>query len=156
MYEMPNYNTSYSFSKFGILDILDVGDNEEYQLPMKILKKYWKVLDICYEESQRSCCFTKAYGRYAEGTGSVFSYISKSDCEKILQKLNNPSLHENTREELLTSLKIRYFTPLEVSRLQCFPPSFKFPENITDRQKYMVLGNSINVEVVSNLIKLLE
>lgn len=48
-----------------INDILDKDlDYENYCLPDNILKKRINVLDICYSESEISCCFTKAYGRY--------------------------------------------------------------------------------------------
>ncbi|KAJ9588530.1 hypothetical protein L9F63_018112, partial [Diploptera punctata] len=44
---------------------------EQFCIPDKILGKHASVLDIVGPESERSCCFTKAYSRYAEGTGSV-------------------------------------------------------------------------------------
>lgn len=50
---------------------------------------------------------------------------------------------------------LRYFTPREICRLMCFPEEFTFPEYITDKQKYRLLGNSINIYVVSRLIFLL-
>lgn len=50
--------------------------------------------------------------------------------------------------------KIRYFTPYEVSKFMCFPNDFTFPE-ITDKIKYKLLGNSINVIVVKTLMEYL-
>ena len=47
--------------------------------------------------------------------------------------------------------KVRYFTPNEVSKLMCFPKEFTFPL-ISDKIKYKLLGNSINVEVVKILM----
>ncbi|KAL3272758.1 hypothetical protein HHI36_014219 [Cryptolaemus montrouzieri] len=140
---------------FQIKNIIESDVNDEYFLPKKILLKYWKLLDICGLESRRSCCFTKAYGRYAEGTGSVFTNISENEYKEILISLEQ-SENECQTEKLLENLKLRYFTPLEISRLQSFPNSFNFPSTLTDRQKYMLLGNSINIKVVSELIKLLK
>ncbi|EEB19817.1 Modification methylase HaeIII, putative [Pediculus humanus corporis] len=48
-----------------------------------------------------------------------------------------------------------YFTPKEISKLMCFPDSLIFPNYFTKKQKYRLLGNSVNVHVVSILIKLL-
>ena len=46
----------------------DSDDNSSYRLEAKSLVKYGKVLDIVSRGSRRSCCFTKAYGHYYEGT----------------------------------------------------------------------------------------
>lgn len=54
----------------------------------------------------------------------------------------------------IKKLQLRFFTPTEISRLMNFPETFQFPSNITDKQKYMLLGNSVNVRVISELIKL--
>ncbi|KAF7266545.1 hypothetical protein GWI33_020054 [Rhynchophorus ferrugineus] len=118
-----------------IEDILDKDeDYENYCLPDNVLKKRLNVVDICYSESEMSCCFTKAYGRYIEGTGSIFTELKEQDVIKKLQILK---------------------TFREIAKLMCFPKYFSFPSYITKKQKYMLLGNSINVTVVSYLIKLL-
>jgi tRNA (cytosine38-C5)-methyltransferase len=52
-------------------------------------------------------------------------------------------------------LRVRRFTPREVACLQGFPPSFSFPECISDRQAYALLGNSVSVDAVSYLVRLL-
>ena len=52
----------------------------------------------------------------------------------------------------LALLKLRYFTPQEISSLLGFPPSFSFPGTVTNKQKFKVLGNSLNVTVVSLLL----
>lgn len=72
-----------------------------------------------------------------------------------LKKLHTMNSESDEYLELAQSLNLRFFTPKEISRLMCFPETFSFPKSITDRQKYMVLGNSINVKVVSELIKFL-
>jgi tRNA (cytosine38-C5)-methyltransferase len=51
--------------------------------------------------------------------------------------------------------KIRFFTPLEISRLMCFPDDFTFPKNMNVRNQYKLLGNSINVEVIKIILKYL-
>lgn len=50
---------------FQIKDILEnVPTTSSYHLKENILRRRLKVLDICYKDSRRSCCFTKAYGRF--------------------------------------------------------------------------------------------
>ena len=52
----------------------------------------------------------------------------------------------------LTLLKLRYFTPQEISSLLGFPPGLSFPATVTNKQRFKVLGNSLNVTVVSLLL----
>lgn len=62
---------------------------------------------------------------------------------------------EEQQLQLLHSLKLRYFSPREVANLMGFPSNFEFPETITIKQKYRTLGNSINVKLVSELMRYL-
>ncbi|KAF2368392.1 S-adenosyl-L-methionine-dependent methyltransferase [Trinorchestia longiramus] len=52
----------------------------------------------------------------------------------------------------LLSLKLRHFTSPECLRLMCFPSSFSFPSSLTQRQQYQLIGNSVNVLVVTVLL----
>eukprot|EP00798_Chlamydomonas_sp_ICE-L_P014275 gene14275-20249_t len=52
-------------------------------------------------------------------------------------------------------VKLHYFTLKEVANLHSFPSSFYFPANVTLRQRYQLLGNSLSVAVVADLIKYL-
>ncbi|XP_015113483.1 tRNA (cytosine-5-)-methyltransferase [Diachasma alloeum] len=127
---------------------------ERYFLSEETVQKRLNVLDVRSPDSTGSCCFTKAYFRYAEGTGSVYSPLSQCEVKEKMNKIKNSGEPEE-RLELMRSLKLRYFTPKEVSRLMSFPEDFSFPNSITDKQKYRLLGNSINVHVVSQLIRVL-
>ena len=42
---------------------------QNLELDDKTLDRHGEILDIVTPESHTSCCFTKSYGRYAEGTG---------------------------------------------------------------------------------------
>lgn len=142
--------------KFTIADVIDLQEKyEEYYIQNDMLKKRIMVMDICYSDSERSCCFTKSYGRYVTGTGSVYTHKTKAEADKIFETLKN--FKEDSSEYLIciSSLGLRFFTPREVCRLMCFPENFTFPTSVTNKQKYMLLGNSINIRVVSELIKLL-
>ncbi|XP_024870230.1 tRNA (cytosine(38)-C(5))-methyltransferase-like [Temnothorax curvispinosus] len=136
-------------------NILENTEQSRYSLPSKLLQKRAWVLDIRTSESSGSCCFTKGYGHYAEGTGSVYCPFTD---DTIRSKYNEAGSRENdsdTQMRILSDLKLRFFSPKEVCRLMCFPDDFHFPKHITDRQKYRLLGNSINIHVVSRLIHLL-
>lgn len=131
-------------------------DLTSYFLEDKILAKYLNILDICHKNSTSTCCFTKAYGRYIEGTGSIFTEKSEVDVKILYDQISNCISGSDEHLHLARQLKLRFFTPREVSRLMSFPENFTFPEIMTNRQKYMLLGNSINVKVVAELIKLLK
>ncbi|KAH8870777.1 hypothetical protein KSF78_0006011 [Schistosoma japonicum] len=49
-------------------------------------------------------------------------------------------------------LKLRFFHSREVANMLCFPKRFDFPERVTEKQRLRLLGNSVNVLVVSHLI----
>lgn len=104
--------------------------------------------DLVGCESRMSACFTKSYKRYFLGTGSVL--IENHD---LLPQFNDsqPDCHKWVQEVL----KPRFFTTREILRLMCFPESFTFPSDVTEKQAAALLGNSINVHVVALLIGLL-
>ncbi|XP_018026277.1 tRNA (cytosine(38)-C(5))-methyltransferase [Hyalella azteca] len=160
----------------------------QFELKPKILVRYAMLLDIVDDTSQRSCCFTKAYGRLVEGTGSVFNPSGRAALDAAFEtwrssKCNNeivtetkgsiteqnnegrrplePLLDHLSDDEIselnnpLLPLKLRFFSPSECLRLMCFPSSFSFPASLTTRQQYQLIGNSVNVLVVTVLLKYL-
>ncbi|XP_055390013.1 tRNA (cytosine(38)-C(5))-methyltransferase [Condylostylus longicornis] len=142
---------------FSMKKILEPEDEipKSLYLSEDLLQKRLMLLDIVNENSTNSICFTKAYTHYAEGTGSVLSKLSKNEMSNIFNEIN--SIDKNSPEylELLKSLKLRYFMPQELLRIMCFPEEFQFPSITTQKQKYRLIGNSVNVFVVSELINLL-
>ncbi|XP_036699886.1 tRNA (cytosine(38)-C(5))-methyltransferase isoform X3 [Balaenoptera musculus] len=128
-------------------------DMNSYFLPPKSLLRYALLLDIVKPTSRRSTCFTKGYGRYIEGTGSVLQTTEDVQIETIYKSLTNLSQEEKITRLLM--LQLRFFTPKEIANLLGFPPEFGFPEKITVKQRYRLLGNSLNVQVVAQLIKIL-
>ena len=91
-----------------------------------------------------------AYSHYAEGTGSIFQHCTSGKAPPL-----PCDLPDNEILAQLKPLKWRYFTPREVSNLMGFPTSFRFPDSISLKTQYRLLGNSLNVLVVSNLLQLL-
>ncbi|XP_041486802.1 tRNA (cytosine(38)-C(5))-methyltransferase [Microtus oregoni] len=134
-------------------EFLEDVDPSQYFLPPKLLLRYALLLDIVTPTSRRSMCFTKGYGSYIEGTGSVLQTAEDVQIENVFKSLNNLPPEEKIAK--LSTLKLRYFTPREIANLQGFPPEFEFPEKITVKQRYRLLGNSLNVHVVAKLLTVL-
>lgn len=133
---------------------MDMNHNE-FRLPDNILLKRAWLLDITYSTSTNTRCFTKAYTHYAEGTGSVYCPVQRNQLDDIFVQIQNESLSSDEKLTKLRSLNLRYFTPHEIAKLMCFPDKFTFPSDTTNKQRYRLLGNSINVAIVSKLIEIL-
>nr|CAG4644150.1 EOG090X0A4V [Lepidurus arcticus] len=143
-----------SLKKF--LEDLNPEDLKSYLVPDKVLERHYYVLDIRTAADDHTCCFTKAYTHYAEGTGSVLQHNLTTDwrsvCADVAQDRNDGKQEEARKK--LRSLKLRYFTPREVSRLMGFPEQFCFPDHLSNKSRYKMLGNSLNVHVVALLLHL--
>ncbi|XP_057510451.1 tRNA (cytosine(38)-C(5))-methyltransferase 2 isoform X1 [Actinidia eriantha] len=109
----------------------------QYFVPLSLIERWGNVMDIVYPDSKRCCCFTKSYYRYVKGTGSLLATMQPNEKDKA------PSLEEQC---------LRYFTPREVANLHSFPKDFCFPQCISLRQRYALLGNSLSVAVVAPLL----
>ncbi|GFS96890.1 hypothetical protein NPIL_447791 [Nephila pilipes] len=96
---------------------------ESFLVSDSVLLKYWSVFDIVNEDGHNSCCFTKAYQRYAQGTGSILFSCRCPDADDIFKQVMK-SHDVKTQLILLTKLKLRYFTPKEIANLMCFPYNF--------------------------------
>uniref|UniRef100_A0A8V0XJE2 tRNA (cytosine(38)-C(5))-methyltransferase n=1 Tax=Gallus gallus TaxID=9031 RepID=A0A8V0XJE2_CHICK len=124
-----------------------------YFLAPKSLVRYAFLLDIVKPTCRRSTCFTKGYGHYVEGTGSVLQTAVDVELESVFKHIEN--LTEEEKLMKLSTLKLRYFTPREIANLHGFPPEFGFPDKVSIKQCYRLLGNSLNVRVVAKLISVL-
>ncbi|NP_001298237.1 tRNA (cytosine(38)-C(5))-methyltransferase-like [Biomphalaria glabrata] len=146
---------SLSLSEY--METSDNIDLQDYWLSDKELRMF-VIMDVVYPELKKSICFTKRYGHYIEGAGSVVQM--SSDIQVSLIDLKHQAVNSLNRNEwgesemeILRNLHLRYFTPREVANLLCFPKDFSFPDGLTKVQKYRVLGNSLNVFVVTQLIQ---
>ncbi|KAI5698065.1 hypothetical protein M8J75_001164 [Diaphorina citri] len=63
--------------------------------------------------------------------------------------------NEATLLQELKRLNLRYFSPGEIRKLMCFPDECRFPPDCSDKARYKLLGNSINVHVVAYCICLM-
>ncbi|XP_077010676.1 tRNA (cytosine(38)-C(5))-methyltransferase isoform X4 [Tamandua tetradactyla] len=98
-------------------------DKKQYFLSPRSLLRYALLLDIVTPACRRSTCFTKGYGNYIEGTGSVLQTAEDVQIETIYKSLTNLSQEEKITKLLM--LKLRYFTPREIANLLGFPPEFE-------------------------------
>ncbi|XP_054027297.1 tRNA (cytosine(38)-C(5))-methyltransferase [Dryobates pubescens] len=153
MERKQSQDTDCSIQMLG--DFLEEEDEEhsQYFLPPKSLLRYAFLLDIVKPSCRRSTCFTKGYGHYVEGTGSVLQTAVDVQLESVFKHIEE--LPEEEKLMKLSTLKLRYFTPREIANLHGFPLDFGFPEQVTVKQRYRLLGNSLNVHLVARLISIL-
>ncbi|GAB2284895.1 C-5 cytosine-specific DNA methylase [Dionaea muscipula] len=113
---------------------------DQYLVPLTLIERWGSAMDVVFPDSKRCCCFTKSYFRYVKGTGSLLANIQPSMVDKAFS---------------LKELQLRYFTPREIANLHSFPKEFAFPETVSLRQRYALLGNSLSIAVVAPLIRFL-
>ncbi|XP_048241648.1 tRNA (cytosine(38)-C(5))-methyltransferase-like [Haliotis rufescens] len=134
---------------------------QEFLLDDKELTRF-VIMDIVQPSLKKSACFTRRYGHFVEGAGSIVQMTSDGDAVRAVSKLKSrvvdlperPLLGEEELD-LLRGLQLRYFTPREIANLLCFPPQFELPNELSRIQMYRSLGNSLSVHVVSLLIRLM-
>ncbi|MED6204629.1 C-5 cytosine-specific DNA methylase, variant 2 [Stylosanthes scabra] len=118
-------------------DVCDT--SQQYYVPLSLVERWGSAMDVVYPDSKRCCCFTKSYYRYVKGTGSLLATVQP-------KKRDKASLKEQC---------VRYFTPREVANIHSFPEDFKFPDHISLKQRYALLGNSLSIAVVAPLLQYL-
>ncbi|BHF57180.1 tRNA (cytosine-5-)-methyltransferase [Sparganum proliferum] len=124
-----------------LLPDADLPDN--LRLSAEKVTKFYRALDIVTPDSHKSACFTKGYSQRFEGTGS---FLLLPDDNSTTRASGDVSKNVDDFP------KLRYFHSQEVANLMCFPPSFKFPPEISEKQRLRLLGNSINVFVVAHVM----
>ena len=126
-----------SFMEFLLADLEK--ENTKYYVQKKILEKdSSRSMDIVTLENKSTNCFTKNYSRLFKGTGSLL--------------LIDASLYKANLDLKTLEKKLRFFTPEEILKFLCFSSSFEFPESLTVKSQYRLLGNSVNVKVVNALL----
>ncbi|KAG0019277.1 C-5 cytosine-specific DNA methylase [Podila clonocystis] len=161
----------------------DESQVKDYLLPRQLIMERPNFrFDVLRPSSNRSSCFTKAYGSHHVASGGG-----------LLQTLNmHQTDYDFSNSEAIADLGLRFFTPTEVARLHVFPleesriiegvqdsnvvdvaakdtvtsvrpfqphlvqsqgPFLKFPQNLKAIQRYKLLGNSLNVWVVAELLR---
>ncbi|KAK6107811.1 C-5 cytosine-specific DNA methylase family protein [Brugia pahangi] len=127
-------------------------DNSLVILP-EIVQRFGNVMSFVTPYNIHSSCFTKSYYRYVAGTGPIllqFSNNIQDQCISI-EQLRDFVLYDNCKN--LKYCQIRYFSWREIANLLGFPKTFAKPYEISSKQMYHALGNSITVSGVALLIQ---
>ncbi|KAG5177304.1 S-adenosyl-L-methionine-dependent methyltransferase [Tribonema minus] len=101
-------------------------------------------LDVATAASTATITFTKGYGRQI-GKAGPYLLLSEDGVTVEWGGRARFSFVEGGQ-------KLRYFTPREMLRVAGFPESFVFSPGTSNRAAYKLIGNSINVTVVSRLL----
>ncbi len=154
------------FQPLPISVFMDESVSAESLVPLSVLEKpSSKCFDIVAPQSTQSTCFTRAYKKYMNGTGSVLLISDGVECE--FDDKQRPRFSSDLE---MTSLagKLRYFTPLEIARLQgihetnangilCGNHNWSQTggteevnfTNVNSAASYKVLGNSLNPRILA-------
>lgn len=141
---------SQLFQKHVVGDYVDTSltddSLQQYVVSDSILQKNWaRKVGIVSKMDGATHCFTAGYGRiFHRSTGSLL----------LLRERENPiSESPLDRSEMMKfSGQLRRFMPKELLALFGFPSTFEFPKGINLEQQYKLIGNSINVTVVTLLM----
>jgi len=102
----------------------------QWKVPLQWLVDYAAAIDRIDPASSDAIasCFTSSYGRMPVRSGS---YIQLDPADRFAA---------------------RYFTPDEILATLGFPKSFHWPESLSLRRRYAMVGNSVHVPTVARLI----
>ncbi|KAG5646914.1 hypothetical protein DXG03_001990 [Asterophora parasitica] len=137
------------------------GEPHPNVIPEKVLLKWGRLFDIVVPSSRRTCCFTRGYSQLVERAGSVIQVNESLDTTETFNKfLQARSENDEDAIQILRPLGLRYFSPAELLRIFHFTPPqsdsiFAWPAGISTKTKYRLIGNSVNVKVVKELIRYL-
>ncbi|KAI8363914.1 S-adenosyl-L-methionine-dependent methyltransferase [Blakeslea trispora] len=158
-------------SQFLELDNPDV--IKETLVPEKYITKLYKFrLDVVRPVDTMTTCVTKAYGSHHLQTSGSLVQTKRLDCTdynwddmssllpfglRFLSPTEIARLHAfpvepyqlklSTKADTSSTPSYRYFSP------PCCLPRLVFPEDITQKQQYRLLGNSLNCWVVAELYR---
>jgi len=99
-------------------------------IPAHILERFGNGLRILDPDDPGAytTCFTASYGKSVMHSGSYLLYGNG----------------------------VRYFAPEEVARLLHFPDNFHFPEGMSNRRKWHLLGNSLSIVAVHEVLSVFQ
>ena len=144
-----------TFLGYGSTGIMGHGDDEEmrlfstYAVPEKDVRVGLGAVDVVCATSYKCNCFTKSYGKYVKGTGSMVTdrLVNKETWDGRVAVAGGTGGDDDGALP-----RLRYFTEREIAKIHSFPSDFSFPAHITRAQRYALLGNSLSVACVAPLI----
>ena len=134
-----------------IITKINKEDLKRYTIPDSVFETEWaKDLPVVSALDTITHCFTAAYGRQIHrATGSLLLMDTSDRTQSVAE---NPI---NRSDMTIYKGKLRRFTEYELLHLFGFPRHFQFPENLSLDHRYKLIGNSVNVKVVSFLLQYL-
>lgn len=142
-----------------ISEYLDESVDQATVIPDRVLERWGRLFDIVKPSSNNTCCFTRGYTHFIEGTGSILQGSESLETSKIFEEfLHLQQQGVSDAVSHLHQLKLRYFSPEELLRLFSISTRDRklvWPNFITQKTKYRLIGNSINVAVVCRVIEFL-
>ncbi len=111
---------------YTVRDVLEPNPSPELLVDPAIVDAYANAMDIVRpaDRSSRAACFGSGYGKSIVRSGS---YVRDGD-------------------------RVRRFSPLEVARLLGYSETFGFPEQVSTRRRWKMLGNSVSIVVVKRIL----
>ncbi|KAJ8598828.1 hypothetical protein CTAYLR_008533 [Chrysophaeum taylorii] len=144
-----------------LADFLEAG-NEGLRVSEATLAKTaaWCLDVVAADSPHPASCFTKSYGRYVRGTGSVLLCRGEhADLERLHLARDDPA-KRTFRPREAEWPPLRYFSPREIANLLGFPPAggraprhFEFPSSISTRAAWATLGNSLHIPTAVAVIR---
>lgn len=117
--------TSPPIDRFSVRSILQKQVDPGLEAPAIVLQNYRHAIHVVSrDEDQVTNCFTSGYGRSHVRSGS---YLSEDG-------------------------SIRRFSPHEILRILGFPSGYRLPPNLSLRQAWPLVGNSLSVPAVRHIL----
>ena len=105
--------------------------------------------DVVTLRSTETTTFTKGYGKHAGRAGPVILLTDDGERRVSSERLDRfPGLDLGPEGR-----DLRWFSDREMLRVHGYPDTFKFPPGLSLRQRFALIGNSVNVEVIALLLR---
>jgi tRNA (cytosine38-C5)-methyltransferase len=155
---LPWNTANHSPTTATIASFLDLENNGDkgLRIPEKVLQSNaaW-CFDIVTPKDRRTSCFTSAYGKFVKGTGSVLYFGDAANQESFrLVPPEEREFDQDWSNGLDLKNEMRYFSGIEMARMFDFKEGFGFPMDVTRKQQWKLLGNSLNVRVAARMCEL--
>lgn len=79
-------------------------ESEKYIIPLKTVVKYISAMDIVTMADNHSCCFTKAYGHYIVGTGSILQQDMEASLERCYSEYKKTLKEASIRKQVCSKV----------------------------------------------------
>jgi tRNA (cytosine38-C5)-methyltransferase len=135
--------------------IMTDAERKDLMVSQTVLEQPWaKHLGIVTAMDQHTHCFTAGYGRILHrATGSLLLMPKGDDDDSDDSKERIATRDLDRSDMTLYHGRLRRFSPRELLNLFGFPADFDFTSDISLENRYKLIGNSINVTLVTELIK---